>query len=115
MKNLTPVQIIAMILVVLGAISGGTAQLHDIVGANLTKILVAISGLSTTVLSGWIMIITGQASQIKAVGDMPGVEKIVVNEKASQTLATMAVAQEGNKVESTPEAQAAVEATAKGT
>ena len=114
MNNLTPVQIIAMILVVLGAISGGTAQLTDIVGPGLTKILVAVSGLSTTVLSGWIMIITGQASQIKAVNDMPGVEKIIVNEKANQALATMAVAQEGNKVESTPEAQAAVTATAKG-
>ena len=114
MKNLTPVQIIAMILVVLGAISGGTAQLHDIVGANLTKILVAISGLSTTVLSGWIMIITGQASQINAVSQMEGVEKIVVNEKANQTLATMAVAQEENKVEATPASQAAVTAIAKG-
>lgn len=112
--NLTPVQVIAMILVVLGAITGGTAQLTDIVGPGLTKILVAGASLATTMLSGWIMIITGQTSQVRAVSAMPGVEKIVVNEKSSQALATLAVAQEGNKVEPSPSSQAAVAAIAKG-
>ena len=112
--NLTPIQVIALILVVLGAISGGTAQLTEIVGAGVTKILVAFSGLCTTILSGWIMIITGQSALVRNVQEMPGVEKITVNAAANKTLAEMAVAPENAKIEAAPGADAAVAQTAKG-
>ncbi len=44
---------------------------------------------------------------------MPGVEKIVVNEKANATLATLAVDQTQPKIETMPDAKLAVAATAR--
>lgn len=113
--NLTPIQVIALTLVVLGAISGGGAQLTELVGKHATQMLVAFSGLATTVLSGWIMIITGQSALVRNVQDMPGVEKITVNARASEALAQLAVAPENAKIEAAPGADAAVAETAKGT
>jgi len=111
--SLTPVQAIALVLVILGAVTGGTAQLDVIVGAALTKVIVAFASLSTTILSGWIMILTGQSGQLKAVQAMPGIESITVNAQANPTLAKMAVDQTQDKIEATPQAAAAVAATAR--
>lgn len=110
--NLTPVQWLALIIVVLGAITGGTAQLNDIVGPAWTKVLVAIASLGTSVISGFVMVLTGQANLVRSVQDMPGVEKIVVNEKANAALATLAVNPSEAKIITTPEATAAVQETA---
>lgn len=112
--NLTPVQIMALILVVLGAISGGTTQLVDIVGPVATKVLVSAASLLTTVISGFVLVLTGQSSMIKSVQAMPGVDKIVVNAQANTTLASLAVDPNQAKIEATPQAQQAVEKTAKG-
>lgn len=117
--NLTIVQKIALSIAGLGFLAASGTQLTDIFapfGSTAPLIVKEIVSVSTFVSGGLGVIltfITGQSSQITAVRAMPGVEKILVNEKANATLATMAVAQEENKIEATPQAQKAVEATAK--
>ena len=113
MLSINRVQVVAMVLVVLGAITGGTSQLTDLFGAAITKTIVAAASLMTSVLSGWIMILTGQSSIVKNVQSMPGIERIVVNEKANATLATLAVDPANDKIESTPESAETVEKLAK--
>lgn len=108
----SPVQWLALILVVLGAITGGTAQLTDIVGPNLTKILVAVASLGTSVISGFVMVLTGQSNVVKSVQQMPGVEKIVVNANANTALATLAVDPSEAKIVVAPGATEAVQQTA---
>ncbi len=110
--NLSTVQWLALALVVLGAITGGTAQLTDIVGPGWTKILVAMASLGTSIISGFVMVLTGQSNVVRAVQQMPGVEKIVVNEKANATLATLAVDPGEAKIVVTPGATEAVQQTA---
>ena len=112
MMNLSTVQILALILVILGAITGGTGQLTEIAGPGVTRILVATASLATTIISGFIMVLTGQSSIVKSVQAMPGVESITVNAKANETLASMAIDPTNDKIQVTPEAQKKVEETA---
>lgn len=110
--NLTLGQKLALLIATLGVLSTGGAQLTDIIGPAWTKIVLSTSTLSMSVLSGWVAVLTGQGSQIAAVRDMPGVENILVNEKANPTLAAMAVDHTENKISAIPEAKLAVQATA---
>ena len=111
--NLNLVQILALVLIVLGAITGGTAQLTDLFGPTATKVLVSASSLLTSIISGFVTVLTGQANQIRSVQDMPGVERIVVNEKANPTLASMAVDPANAKIVPTPQSAEVVQQTAK--
>lgn len=113
MKNLTPIQWLGITLIVLGALTGSTAQLTTLFGATVTPIIVSASTLLMSILGGVVTFIGGQSSQLAAVQAMPGVEKIVVNSMANGTLATMTVDPTNNKIESLPGSQQAVEATAK--
>lgn len=115
MNNLNRGQILSIVIAVLGVLVASTSQLTDLVGPALTKDIVSISTLLMSVLSSIGAIISGQGSQIAAVNAMPGVEHIIVNEKANSTLATMAVSSDpsNSKIEATPQAQRAVEATAR--
>lgn len=113
--NLTTGQWLAILVGVLSALAGATAQLTPVFGATAANLAVSVANLAMTVLvTPVLFVITGQSGQLRAVGAMPGVDKIVVNKDANKDLATMAVAQEGNKVEASPEAKDAVAATAKG-
>lgn len=107
-------QIFAITLVVLGVLAASTAQLNDLVGPTATKTIVSIAGLLTSIISGILGVLTGQASQVKAVQAMPGVEKIVVNKEANQTLAALAIDPLQDKVEALPTDESAVTKTAKG-
>lgn len=111
--NLTRGQLFSIAIVVLGVLGTSTAQLTDLFGPAITKNIVSASTMLTSIIAGISAMIGGQGSQIAAVQAMPGVEKIVVNEKANATLATMAVADENTKIEAAPTAQQAVQATAK--
>lgn len=114
LKNLTPGQWMAVIIGILSATAGASAQLTPVFGAGLSNTIVSVANLIMTVfVTPFLFVITGQNAQIKAVNAMPGVSQIVINEKANSTLAAIAV-DPSTKVEATPEAQKTVEATAKG-
>lgn len=111
--NLTPLQIIGIILAVNGALTGATAQLTDLFGPLIAKDIVSVASLGSAILGGIITAISGQATMIKNVAAMPGVETITVNKMANPALATIAVDPAQLKVEATPQAAAAVNATAR--
>jgi hypothetical protein len=111
--NLTPLQIIGIILAVNGALTGATAQLTDLFGAVVAKDIVSVASLGSAILGGIITSMSGQSSQIRNVMAMPGVEKISVNAQANAALATIAVDPTLAKIEATPAAEAAVTQTAR--
>lgn len=116
---MTVIQKIALSIAVLGFLAGATTQLTDILAPFgsmapvIVKEIVSVSGVVSGILGVVLSFMTGQASQIKSVQEMPGVEKIVVNEKANAALATLAIDPMQPKIETTPQAEKAVEATAK--
>lgn len=114
LRGLTPAQWFAITLAILGVLGGATAQLNDLFGPKLAHGIVTASTLMTSIISALLVPLTGQSAQIAAVNAMPGVSSIVVNEKANATLAAVAI-DPSSKVEAAPDAQKAVEATAKGT
>lgn len=111
--NLTPLQIIGIILAVNGALTGATAQLTDLFGPVIAKDIVSIASLGSAILGGIITSISGQASQVKNVLAMPGIEHIAVNGQANQALAAVAVDPSVDKIAPTQAAMAAVTQTAK--
>lgn len=114
LRKVTPLQWLGVIILFNGVIIGGGAQLNDLVGANITHKLISVAGLGNMFLGGLVTMFSGQGAQIRNVAAMPGVETITVNKLANATLATIAVDPAMDKVEATPQAQAAVAATAKG-
>lgn len=108
-------QILSIALVVLGVLTASAAQLTDLVGPGWTKVIVSFSTLTMSMLAGVQGLISGQSSLVKDVQAMPGVEKIVVNKEASQTLATLAVDPTQEKIEIKPHDEVKVNATATGT
>lgn len=112
MPNLTPIQIIGILLVINGALIGSTAQLTDLFGPLAVKYIVAAASLANSILGGIITFISGQGAQLKNVLAMPGVEHIDVNEKANSVLATLAVDPTVNKIAPTLKAAAIVTTTA---
>jgi len=112
--NLTVNQWIAIIMAVLGVLNGATAQLTDLVGAGAAHLIVTLASLSTSILAAILAATSGQSNLVRAVQGMPGVEKIVVNKDANQTLASLAVDEAQPKIEALPSAEAKVTQTAKG-
>lgn len=113
LKTLTPGQWMAVIIGVLSATAGASAQLTPVFGSALANTIVSIANLiMTVVVTPFLFVITGQSAQIKAVNAMPGVNQIIVNEKANSALASIAV-DPNSKVEAAPESKTAVEQTAK--
>ena len=110
--NLNLGQILALIIATLGVLTAGGSQLDVLFGAAATKAIVAAGTLTMSTLSAWMAILFGQGYQVAAVRSMPGVEKITVNAQANQTLAAMAVDPTETKIEPTPQAEKAVQATA---
>lgn len=110
--NLTFNQIVAMILVVLGVLTASAAQLTDLFGPTAAKNIASAAGLLSSIMAGFLSIVTGQSNLVRDVQAMPGIERIVVNEKANTTLATLAVDPAQPKIESTPGAATAVASTA---
>lgn len=114
--NLTPLQMIGIILAVNGALTGATAQLTDLFGPLVAKDIVSVASLGSAILGGIITAISGQASQIRNVAAMPGVERVSINAQANPNVASVAVDPDQPKVgAATPEARTILTATAKGT
>ena len=118
--NLTLIQKIGLAIGVLGFLATAGTQLTDIfaplgsIAPLIVKEIVSLSGFVSGILGVVLAFITGQANAVKAVQAMPGVESIVVNKNASQTLAQLAVDPTQTKIDIAPGATAAVTQTAKG-
>lgn len=96
--NLNVKQILGAIGVVLSVLVVSTAQLTDIFGPAVAKSIVSAAALANGMVSGWIMLVTGQAATVKEVAAMTGVEGIEVNAKANKTLAAVATDPEQPKI-----------------
>lgn len=113
-------QKIALTIGILGFVATGGTQLTDIfaplgsLAPLVVKEIVSLAGFVSGILGIVLTFLTGQSGIIKSVQDMPGIEKIVVNEKANATLAGLAVDPLQDKIEATPQAANAVTQIAKG-
>lgn len=114
MKNLTTGQWLGIVLAILGVLAASTAQLNELFGPAVAKTIGTIANLTMSIMSAVLVVLTGQSAQVQAVQAMPGVEKIVVNENANQTLASMAVDPQQKKIETAPGTASAVAETARG-
>lgn len=114
LKNFTTGQWMAILIGILSATAGATAQLTPVFGPGVSGLLVSLANLVMTIfVTPVLFVVTGQNSMVNSVRSMPGVDKVVVNEKATGALAVLAASPDDNKVEATPQAQKAVEAAAK--
>lgn len=112
--NINGKQVLAIIVAVLSVLAVSTAQLTDIIGAGPAKTVVSLAGLANTIMSSVLAVLTSQSSILTDAQAMPGVDKIVVNEQANKTLATLALDPLNDKIEAKPESVAAVTNTATG-
>jgi hypothetical protein len=112
--NITRTQWIAIAMLALGLIAGGTSQLTELFGVGVAKNLSSAASFLSSFVAGLQIILGGQGQQIKDVAAMPGIEKVLVNASANQTAATLAVDPKQDKVAPTTAAMTAVENTAKG-
>lgn len=112
--NLNGKQIIQIVGVVISVAMVSSAQLTDLLGPTIAKTIVTVAGLLNMTLQGITVALSTQSAQIKDVAAMPGIERITVNASASPALAQVATDPDQKKVGATPEAKAAVIATANG-
>lgn len=113
--NLNSTQIMGLAIVVVSVLSGGASQLTTLFGQVIANDIIALALLANGILGGFAMVLgrtPDQQTQVKTVLAMPGVERIDVNARASQELATMAVDPAINKIAPLPAATAAVTAIA---
>jgi uncharacterized PurR-regulated membrane protein YhhQ (DUF165 family) len=88
--NLTGKQVLLVVSAVLSALVSASAQLTDIFGAETARAIISVVSLANTVLTAVTAALIGQGSLVKDVAAMPGVSKVLVNEQANSTLATVA-------------------------
>jgi hypothetical protein len=112
--NLTPIQILGIILVINGALIGSTAQLTDLMGPHVAHMIVSVCSLGNSILGGIVTMFGSQSAQVKNVLAMPGIDSIKVNAQANQALAQIAVDPAQDKIDTTMGSTAQVAATAKG-
>lgn len=127
MLKLTPLQIVGIILIVNGALSGSVGELTDLLGPVWAKHILSIAVIGSGICGGFVTMFGGTGTQIrnvvadpqaqealvKAVLAMRGVEKININAQANTVLATMAVDPAINKIAPTQASMQEVTATAK--
>lgn len=112
--NITRTQWIAILMLALGLIAGGTTQLTEFFGAGTAKSLASAASFLSSFVAGLQIILGGQSAQVKDVLAMPGVDKININENANKTLATIAMDPSVNNISPTTSAMNVVANTAKG-
>lgn len=113
--NVTRNQWFAIVILLLTVLTGGSAQLTDLIGPYATKVVISFSTLATGFLAGVQIILGGQAQQVRDVAAMPGVDRVSVNAQANANVASVAVDPTQQKVgASTPEVRATLIDTAKG-
>lgn len=93
--------ILALAIAILGVVTGATGQLTDLFGATLAHTLVSASGLVSSILGAILMALTGNASMLKTVAALPGVDRVSINTQASSAVAAVAVDPDQPKVGAT--------------
>lgn len=83
-------QKLALAGVVLGAFALGGAQLNDIFGAGVSKIVVSACVLANTIVNGILAQFTGNANVVKDASNVTGVEPIKLNKDAPPAIAALA-------------------------
>jgi hypothetical protein len=114
--NPSPMQIVGIILIVNGVLTGSVNEMTDLFGAVWAKHVISLAVIGSGICGGFVTMFgraPDQASQVRSVLAMPGVEKIDINGLANATLATMAIDPAQNKIAPTPAAMDKVAATAK--
>lgn len=91
MGSVTRTQWIAILMLALGLIAGGTSQLTQFFGEGMAKNLASAASFLSSFVAGLQIILGGQGQQVLDVKNMPGVEKIDINAQANQTLAKLAL------------------------
>jgi hypothetical protein len=112
LKNITETQWVAFVIGAASFIGGATAQLTVLFGTLGASITASACALISGVAGVFLMATTGQGATMQQVARMPGIQKVLVNEDANATQATLAVDPAEQKIGPTPEAKAAVTATA---
>ena len=138
--QLTRQQMFGIAIVVLSVLIGSTAQLTDLFGSGVAKIVISFATMANSIIGGVQTIMGGQSGQVRDVMsstdggrklldkmlaqpggqdtvvrqvlDMPGVDKMDINEKASPELAQLAIDASVDKISPTLEARDAVTKTA---
>ena len=106
--KLTGIQVVLILIAVLGALTGATAQLTDVFGAGVAHTIVSGSSLLSTIMTAILVPLTGQAGMLRSVQALPGVEAITVNAQANSSLAAMAVDPNQDKIAPAAGAEQAV-------
>ena len=120
LKNITPLQWLGILLVINGAMIGSTAQLTDLFGPNVVKIIVAVCSLGNSIGGGLVTFLSGQGSLVKTVAAMTGEDgkpavRVGINANAGSNLAAIAVdPAQPNVGGTTAGVQEALKAIAKG-
>lgn len=105
--SLTIQQKLAIGIGVTGAATSAFGALNSVMTPTQALIGTVIFGFITATLGVLNTVLTSTTAQIKTVTDMPGVDKIVVNAKATNGIAAAAVDPNQSKVGgSSPEVQA---------
>lgn len=113
--NITSKQWFQIITSIIGGLTTGAALLQTLFGQDVTIQIVAILGIANIIMGSVGAALSGQASLVRDVAAMPGVERINVNANANSTLASVAVDPAEPKVgASSPEIRATLMTTAKG-
>lgn len=113
-KNLTPMQWILLGISTASFLNGSAAQLNEWFGPTVSHNIISGIGFIEGLVAAWAMVLTKQSSVVQQVLDMPGVENISVNAKATPTLAGMAMDPKLNKIGPIENAMASVATIAKG-
>jgi hypothetical protein len=126
-RNLTPTQWIILFISTSGFLNASAAQLTEWFGPHVAHNIITGIGFAQGLIGTWAMALntqgariqnvvsdpTAQGALVKAVLAMPGVENMTISAKATPQLAQVAVDPSEDKIAPTPEATAAVTATAK--
>ncbi len=96
MSSITRTQWFAIGILLCTVITGGTAQLVDLVGPSTTKIMVSLCTLTTGFLAGIQIILGGQGQQVRDVAAIQGPDgqpavRVNVNANAGPAVASVAL------------------------
>lgn len=113
--NLNIYQWFLIMVSVLSAVAGASAQLTDLFGTGTAHLIVTMATFLNTMITAIMTPLVGNASMLKTVAALPGVDRVSINKQASASVAAVAVDPTQSKVGgTTPLDQTALKDIAKG-